>query len=232
VRLSLNFRFTDAREDKHGGEMNKQLEVTIDAWAYGDPIPEEYAFCVPAEQGCAMGSNVSPAIRWSGAPKDTRSFAIICHDPDVPSKPDNVNKEGMVVSADLPRVDFYHWVLIDIPKHIHELPKGGDSDRIVPGGKPIGPTDRGLRGINNYTDWFASDEQMRGDYGGYDGPCPPWNDELVHHYHFTVYALDVASLGLDGRFGGPEALRAIERHVLAKGTWVGTYTLNPRLRES
>ena len=68
---------------------------------------------------------------------------------------------------------------------------------------------------------------MKGDYGGYDGPCPPWNDEIVHHYHFSVYALAVPSLGLSGRFSGPDALRALNPHVLAKGTWTGTYSLNP-----
>ena len=35
---------------------------------------------------------------------------------------------------------------------------------------------------------------MFGDYYGYDGPCPPWNDELVHRYVFTLYALDVPRL--------------------------------------
>lgn len=88
----------------------------------------------------------------------------------------------------------------------------------------------GLRGINTYTDWFGSDPDMGGDYGGYDGPCPPWNDEIIHHYHFTVYALDVPSLGLTGRFGGAEALAQIGKHVLARGEWLGTYTLNPALR--
>jgi phosphatidylethanolamine-binding protein (PEBP) family uncharacterized protein len=72
---------------------------------------------------------------------------------------------------------------------------------------------------------------MKGDYGGYDGPCPPWNDSIVHHYHFTVHALDVESLGLSGHFGGPEALKAMEGHVLARGEWVGTYTLNPALKK-
>jgi Raf kinase inhibitor-like YbhB/YbcL family protein len=210
--------------------MGKHLNVSIDAWAYGDPIPEEYAFCVPAEQGCAMGRNVSPAIRWTDVPTRTQSFAIVCHDPDVPSKPDNVNKPGLSVPADLPRVDFFHWVLVDIPAHRRELAKGADSDGITPGGKPLGRTECGVRGVNTYTDWFASDEQMKGDYGGYDGPCPPFNDELVHHYHFTVYALDVPSLGLPPRFTGPDALAALERHVLAKGVWVGTYALNPKLR--
>ena len=41
---------------------------------------------------------------------------------------------------------------------------------------------------------------MSGDYFGYDGPCPPWNDALVHRYVFTLYALDVATLGLQGPF--------------------------------
>jgi Raf kinase inhibitor-like YbhB/YbcL family protein len=229
---SFSFHSTDAHETNDGGHMSKELKVVIDAWAYGDPIPEEYAFCVPDERAhCAMGRNLSPAIRWSDAPGGTKSFAVICHDSDVPSRPDNVNKDGQVVAADLPRIDFYHWVLVDIPAECRELPKGADSDGIKPGGKVPGRTEFGVRGINNYTDWFASDEQMKGDYGGYDGPCPPWNDELVHHYHFTVYALDVPSLRLDGRFGGPEALAALQRHILAKGGWMGTYTLNnPKLR--
>ena len=87
-----------------------------------------------------------------------------------------------------------------------------------------------MRGINNFTDWFAGDEQMRGEYGGYDGPCPPWNDEIIHHYYFTVFALDVSSLELSGSFGGPDVLAAMRGHILAEGRWVGTYTLNPDLR--
>jgi hypothetical protein len=210
--------------------MTATLTVTIDAWRDGETIPGDFAFCIPADEGhVAMGRNRSPEIRWSGAPAGTRSYAIICHDPDVPSKPDNVNKEGMTVPADLPRVDFYHWVLVDIPASTTELLAGEDSQGITPRGKKAGKTDYGVRGINNYTDWFAGDDEMKGDYGGYDGPCPPWNDEILHHYHFTVYALDVASLGLSGTFGGPEALAAMEGHVLAKGVWTGTYTLNPDL---
>ena len=208
--------------------MSKQVKVDIDAWADGDRIPEEYAFCVPDEKNhSTMGKNLSPAIRWTDVPSGTKSFAIICHDPDVPSKADNVNKEGLVVPAGLARVDFCHWVLVDIPADIHELPKSAESDGIKPGGKPPGSSRYGLRWINSYTEWFASDAQMKGDYGGYDGPCPPWNDEIIHHYHFAVYALGVPSLGLEGRFSGPDALHALNHHVLAKGSWVGTYSLNP-----
>lgn len=153
-------------------------------------IPEEYAFCMQADEGhIAMARNRNPRIAWSGAPAGAKSLAIICHDPDVPSKPDNVNKEGVTVPASLPRVDFYHWVLVDVPVDRHEILAGEDSHGITAGGKPLGRTEYGVRGLNNYTDWFASDPDMKGDYGGYDGPCPPWNDEIVHHYHFTVYAL-------------------------------------------
>ena len=211
--------------------MTATLTVTIDSWPQGGRIPEEFAFCVPAEVGhISMGRNRNPAIRWSGAPAGTRSYAVICHDPDVPSKPDNVNKEGVTVPADLPRVDFYHWVLVDIPAERDEILAGEDSAKVTARGKATGPTEYGVRGINNYTDWFEGDADMAGDYGGYDGPCPPWNDEIVHHYHFTVYALDVPSLGLSGRFGGPEVLKAMAGHILAKGSWIGTYTLNPALR--
>ena len=94
-------------------------------------------------------------------------------------------------------------------------------------GKAAGPTKYGLSGINDYTGWFANNSKMAGNYGGYDGPCPPWNDTRRHHYRFTVYALDVPSLGLSGTFGAPDALKAMRRHVLAKGAAVGVYVLNP-----
>ncbi len=204
------------------------LTVSIEGWADGAPIPEPFAFGVPAaETHVALGANRSPHIRWSGAPAGTRSFAIICHDPDVPSKPDDVNQEGRTVPADLPRIDFFHWVLVDIPPEITELAEAADSDGVTAKGKAPGPVANGVRGINSYTDWFAGDADMAGDYGGYDGPCPPWNDSIVHHYHFTVYALDVESLGLTGVFTGADARAALAGHILAEGTWLGTYSLNP-----
>jgi phosphatidylethanolamine-binding protein (PEBP) family uncharacterized protein len=58
---------------------------------------------------------------------------------------------------------------------------------------------------------------MRGDYYGYDGPCPPWNDEIIHHYVFTVYALDVEQLPLAGKFGGPEVRAAIAGTCAGRG---------------
>ena len=211
--------------------MAANLNLNIEAWNDGDPIPDEYAFCIPADTDhITMGANKSPAMSWSGAPDGTKSFAIICNDPDVPSVIDDVNQEGKIIPADLPRVDFCHWVLVDISAEITSLAIGAESDGITPGGKAHGPTDLGVRGINRYTEWFEGDEQMAGNYGGYDGPCPPWNDTILHHYVFTVYALDVDSLGLIGTFSCRDAHETMAGHVLAEGSCTGTYTLNPDLR--
>jgi Raf kinase inhibitor-like YbhB/YbcL family protein len=138
----------------------------------------------------------------------TQSFAIICHDPDVPSQGDDVNQEDRSVPASLPRVDFFHWVLIDLPASLDEIKEGEFSSDVTPRGKPGPHAPHGARqGINDYTSWFAGDNDMRGDYYGYDGPCPPWNDEIVHRYVFTVFALDVAKLDGEGKLNG-EQLRA------------------------
>lgn len=216
-----------------GIAMAAALKVTLDRVANGNTIPGEYAFCVPAQQGhVTFGSDKNPKVSWSGAPKGTRSFAVIVLDPDVPSVPTNVNKEGKTVAKNLKRVNFYHWVLIDIPATVSAIDEGADSDKVTPHGKPPGAAAVGVRGINDYTKWFASDDAMKGNYGGYDGPCPPWNDTLVHHYHFQVYALDVPSLKLSGNFDGPQAMKAMKSHILAKGESVGTYVLNPTLMKA
>ncbi|MEM8867119.1 MAG: YbhB/YbcL family Raf kinase inhibitor-like protein [Verrucomicrobiota bacterium] len=210
--------------------MNKTLTVEIDEWANGARIPSKFAFGQPGtDSPFAPSENISPAIRWSDAPEGTQSFAIICYDPDVPSSGEDVNQAGKLVPADLPRVDFYHWVLVDIPTSLSELAEGAASQGITARGKAIGPTLHGVTGKNDYTGWFAGDPDMEGIYGSYDGPCPPWNDSIVHHYHFVVYALDVATLGLEGAFSGQDAMQAMEGHILASGSHMGTYVMNPEI---
>lgn len=206
------------------------MKFEITSFANGAFIPEEYAFCTPAQTNYVqLGKNNNPELKWSDIPAETKSLVVICVDPDVPSVGDDVNKEGVTVPKDLPRVDFYHWVMIDIPTFIHEIKAGQDSDGITPRGKTPGPTPNGVRGVNDYTHWFASDKDMGGQYGGYDGPCPPWNDELLHHYHFRLYALDVPKLGLQGNFDGKAVMAAMEGHILAQSEWVGIYSLNPKV---
>ncbi|MBR0564587.1 YbhB/YbcL family Raf kinase inhibitor-like protein [Azoarcus sp. L1K30] len=195
----------------------------------GARIDGEFAFCIPADEGhVELAPNRNPHLAWFDVPDGTRSFALICHDPDVPSSGEDVNQEGRSVPTSLPRVDFFHWVLVDIPADTREIVAGSFSNGVTPGGKPGPAAALGTRqGVNNYTDWFAGDESMRGDYHGYDGPCPPWNDELLHRYIFTLYALNVERCPVEGRFGGPEVQKAIAGHVLAQACVTGTYTLNP-----
>jgi Phospholipid-binding protein len=118
---------------------SSEMKLEVLSFPNGSPIPGEFAFCIPGEKGhVALGTNRSPHLRWSNVPEGTKSLAIVVHDPDVPSKPDDVNKEGRTVPHDLPRVDFYHWVLVDIPPTLKELRAGIDSDGVTAGGKELG----------------------------------------------------------------------------------------------
>jgi Raf kinase inhibitor-like YbhB/YbcL family protein len=74
------------------------LILLSSAFQNGGPLPK-----TAAAMPCG-GSGVSPALQWSGAPPNTRSFALIVHDPDAP-----------VAGG------FYHWVLYDVPAQTSEL---------------------------------------------------------------------------------------------------------------
>lgn len=207
------------------------MKLRSDSFQDGQPIPGEYAFCkIDPKSHVTLAGNRNPHLAWEDVPAGTRSFVLICHDPDVPSKPDDLFKDDREIPATLPRVDFHHWVLVDIPASERAIAAGSYSKEVTPRGKNGPATPQGTRqGINDYTGWFADDHDMNGDYFGYDGPCPPWNDSIVHRYVFTLYALDIERVGVDGKFTGPEVLKAIDGHVLAKAAISGTYTLNPRL---
>ena len=207
--------------------------MKLSSASFGDNqrIPGACAFAVPhATDHIALSTNRNPQLSWSGAPADAKSFVLICHDYDVPSKGDDVNQEGRSVPASLPRVDFYHWVLVDLPAGVSAIAEAEFSDGIVARGKQGPEAKHGARqGLNDYTAWFAGDKDMSGNYYGYDGPCPPWNDEILHHYVFTLYALDSARCAVSGMFRGGDVLKAIEGHVLAKASLTGIYALNPKL---
>lgn len=208
------------------------MKVTSASFADGDAIPAKHAFCAPDPKTHAtLSDNRNPQLAWTGAPAGTKSYAVICHDPDVPSKGDDVNQEGRSVPASLPRVDFFHWVLVDLPASTAAIAEGEFASSVTARGKPGPQAPHGARqGINDYTGWFASDKDMSGQYFGYDGPCPPWNDEIPHHYVFTVFALDVPRVALEGSFGGADARKAMQGHILAQAAVTGLYSLNPKVR--
>ncbi|HEY8543804.1 MAG TPA: YbhB/YbcL family Raf kinase inhibitor-like protein, partial [Acidimicrobiales bacterium] len=81
------------------------MTLSSPAFENGGPIPRRHT---------AYGENISPPLRWTGAPEGTRSFALICHDPDAP----------LVTPAG--HHGYVHWVLYNIPGDVTELPEGID----------------------------------------------------------------------------------------------------------
>lgn len=208
------------------------MKLESRSFSDNQPIPGEFAFAVANERThISLSANKNPHLAWSALPAGTKSLALICVDSDVPSRADDVNQEGRTVPASLPRVDFYHWVLVDLAPHPAHIDEGEFSKAVTPRGKggPLGPRDT-RQGINDYTGWFANDRDMSGDYYGYDGPCPPWNDEIPHRYVFTLYALDMETCPVEGHFSAQQVLDAIRGHVLDQASLIGLYTLNPNVR--
>lgn len=104
------------------------------------------------------GGNESPHIAWDGAPEGTKSFVVTCYDPDAPTGS-----------------GWWHWVVINIPGSVKELPAGAGSGGKLPSGV-----------LQTRTDFGAP---------GYGGAAPP--PGRTHHYVFTVQALKVEKLDLD-----------------------------------
>jgi len=201
--------------------------------AHSRPIPYRHAVATPTADGKAelAGADRSPHLRWSGEPKGTRSFAISVVDPDVPADRTRMGVEGISLGDDEARVDFAHWLVVDLPSDVLELPEGAGGDGFVAHGRAPGPTGvGGLQGENGYRGLFEGDPALEGTYGGWNGPFPPWNDEHLHRYETTVYALDVDTLGLEAGFDLQAFRQAIAGHVLDSAEIVPTYTLNPSLR--
>ncbi|PTT60659.1 YbhB/YbcL family Raf kinase inhibitor-like protein [Stenotrophomonas sp. HMWF003] len=192
----------------------------------GHPIAAEFA----AGDAAGFAPNRNPPLAWSEVPEGTRSFALLCVDPDVPTVPDTVGRHDCTVPRDQPRADFVHWAMADIPTAVREIAAGSCSEGFTVKGKttPAGPAGS-RQGLNDFTGWFAGNPDMAGQYLGYDGPYPPFNDERVHRYFFRLFALDVAQLDLPTPFTAADVHRAMHGHVLAEAALHGTYTLNPAL---
>jgi Raf kinase inhibitor-like YbhB/YbcL family protein len=199
------------------------MRIHSSSFEHGKPIPSEFAMGTPD----GFGGNRNPQLSWEDVPDGTKSFALLCIDTDAPTDPSLVGKDDVEIPVAHPRGDFAHWVMVDIPPDVRDIDAGSCSDGITKQGKqaPDGP-DGARQGLNDYTDWFKGDADMGGDYFGYDGPYPPANDLRIHRYFFRVFALDVDSLGLPGKFTAGDALRAMQGHVLDEAATHGTYSLH------
>jgi Raf kinase inhibitor-like YbhB/YbcL family protein len=77
---------------------------------------------MPSRYTCD-GRNVSPPLSWEEAPAETRTYALICDDPDAPSG------------------DWVHWVIYDLPPNLHGLPEGVATVKVLPDGSKQGIND-------------------------------------------------------------------------------------------
>jgi Raf kinase inhibitor-like YbhB/YbcL family protein len=204
------------------------MHIRSNSFQRHQPLPVEFAAGQPTADGFGFAANRNPHLAWDEVPAGTKSFALLCVDPDVPTVPEMVGKEGVSIPVDQPRCDFIHWVMVDIPAEVREIAAGACSDGIVPHGKaaPAGPAGS-RQGLNDYTGWFAADPTMAGDWYGYVGAFPPPNDLRLHRYFFRVFALDIERLPVPDRFTGAEAMAAMHGHILAEAATYATYTLNP-----
>src|SRR5437762_5855558 len=73
-----------------------KIELTSPAFREDETIPKKHT---------GDGEDLSPALAWSGAPAGTKSFALICDDPDAP------------------RGTWVHWVLYNLPATLAALPE-------------------------------------------------------------------------------------------------------------
>lgn len=197
----------------------------------GGAIPGRCAFAVRAPKNhIRFADNRNPHLSWRDAPAGTQSFVVLCTDSDAPTKDKDVNQIGREIPADLKRTEFVHWLMVNVPADVRAIAEGACSSEVTAKGKtgPKGP-EGSEQGANDYTGWFKSDKNMAGTYLGYDGPCPPWNDSLIHHYMFEVAAVDLKTLPLKKGFTIADVRKALEGHVLAKAALTGRYSLNPRI---
>ena len=140
---------------------------------------------IPPKFTCDAGqTNPSPALTWKEAPPNTKSFALIMHDPDAPLAG-----------------GFTHWVLFDIPAGTTSLPEN------------FQPGSVGVSGNSGFR------------RGGYGGPCPPSGS---HHYHFTLSALDVPTLGLQAGATKADVEKAMQSHVISTAETVSMYQRQPK----
>jgi len=147
------------------------------------------------KQHTADGENLSPALSWTGAPATTQSFAVVCEDPDVLLPPSNPQP-------------FVHWVIYNIPATAQGLP----------GSLPIDPAAAMPPAIAGATQGPSGFRRPI-----YRGPAPP--PGKPHHYHFIVYALDVA--GLPSGLTRAQLTDAMAGHIVGQGQLVATYERKP-----
>ena len=79
------------------------MQLTSPAFTAGGAIPSKHT---------GEGEDISPALSWTNAPAGTKSFAVICHDPDAPL----ISPDGTY--------GYVHWTVYNIPAEASGLAEG------------------------------------------------------------------------------------------------------------
>ncbi len=92
------------------------MELTSSAFTEGNLIPGKYT---------CDDIDISPPLKWSKAPAGTKTFALLCDDPDAPMG------------------TWVHWILFNLPDSISELPEHVPTVKTLPSGAKQGRNDFG-----------------------------------------------------------------------------------------
>ena len=77
------------------------MQIESPDFRHESRIPGEFAFAVPDPiTHIRLSENRNPGLHWREEPRGTRSLVLLCVDPDVPTRPDDVNQEGRVCQKD------------------------------------------------------------------------------------------------------------------------------------
>lgn len=128
--------------------------------------------------------DTSPHLRWTNAPEGTKSFVVTCFDPDAPTPS-----------------GFWHWVLVDLPADVRELPTGAASAALPSG---------------------AFHLRNDGGVAGFLGAAPP-KDDQPHRYYFVVHAIGEDTLGVESDATPAAASFALAFATLGRAVIHGTY---------
>jgi Raf kinase inhibitor-like YbhB/YbcL family protein len=104
-----------------GAPPMKKLTVRSTAFQEGQPIPARHT---------GDGKDLPPPLEWDAPPEGTRSFALVCEDPDAP------------------RGTWTHWVLFNLPADARAVDEAVPRDRTLPNGAAQGTNDFGNIGYN------------------------------------------------------------------------------------
>src|SRR4051812_3797356 len=112
------------------------MKLSSDSFRDGGGIPAKCAFAeLDTGLGLRHAGNRNPQLSWREVPAGTESLVLLCIDGDAPTDGGQVNHADFSLPLSLPRGDFFHWSLIDIPLAMQSIAEGALSAGVSAGGK-------------------------------------------------------------------------------------------------